>query len=105
MTLPTAEELARIISLHVRPFAYQDAVGIIHHGPGLVGADTAAQAILARLQSDGAKGVEDAQPYKDALHDLVMFKMQADIRCVPTPTKDQWSKAWAEAFELTRNEP
>jgi hypothetical protein len=48
---------------------------------------------------------EDAQPYKDALHDLVMLKAQQDIGCVPAPTKEQWSKAWADAEELVRVEP
>ena len=48
---------------------------------------------------------EDAQPYKDALHALVMLKAQDDIGCVPPPTKEQWSKAWAEAEDLVRVEP
>jgi hypothetical protein len=60
---------------------------------------------IDRLQSEGEKGEEDAQPYKDALHDLVMLKAQQDIGCVPPPTKEQWLKAWAEAEELVRVEP
>ena len=48
---------------------------------------------------------EDAQPYKDALHDLVMLKAQQDIGCVPAPTSEQWKKAWAEAEDLLVFEP
>ena len=48
---------------------------------------------------------EDAQPYKDALHDLVMLKAQQDIGCVPAPTSEQWKKAWAAAEDLLVFEP
>ena len=58
----------------------------------------AADALTRRVEG------EDAQPYKDALHDLVMLRAQQDIGCVPAPTKEQWAKAWAEAEELTRVE-
>ncbi len=59
------------------------------------------RALEAQTPSEG----EDAQPYKDALHDLVMLKAQQDIGCVPAPTKEQWAKAWAEAEDLVRVEP
>lgn len=62
-------------------------------------------AILALIQPTTGSGGEDAQPYKDALHDLVILKAQADIGCVPPPTREQWEKAWDEAVELTRVEP
>jgi hypothetical protein len=43
--------------------------------------------------------VEDAEDYRERLHDLVMLKAQDDIGCVPPPTKDQWEKAWSRASE------
>lgn len=62
-------------------------------------------ALLAAARAQGAASTEDIQPYKDALNDLVQLKAQADIGCVPSPTKAQWDKAWSEAEELTRVEP
>ncbi len=61
--------------------------------------------LLSALSPAPVGEKEDTQPYKDALHDLVMLKAQQDIGCVPAPTKEQWSKAWAEAEELVRVEP
>ncbi|CAN5950729.1 unnamed protein product [Sphagnum jensenii] len=48
---------------------------------------------------------DDAYELKEALRDLVMLKAQADIGCVPPPTKEQWAKAWGVAEELVRIEP
>jgi hypothetical protein len=64
---------------------------------------TKAEAELEQVKRE--RDDNDPQPYKDALHDLVMLKAQQEIGCIPAPTKEQWSKAWAEAEELTRVEP
>lgn len=71
----------------------------------LVGSRAKARTPSREADRDREPAGEDAQPFKDALHDLVMLRAQDDIGCVPPPTKEQWAKAWAEAEELTRNEP
>jgi DNA-binding winged helix-turn-helix (wHTH) protein len=48
---------------------------------------------------------DDAYELKEALRALVTLKAQADIGCVPPPTKEQWAKAWGVAEELVRVEP
>lgn len=55
---------------------------------------------IERAKDRELKKAEDAQPYKDALHDILMLKAQDDIGCVPPATKEQWAKAWASAWEL-----
>lgn len=57
--------------------------------------------LTARLEA--AKG--DADDFKTVLHDLVMLNAQAEIGCVPVPTREEWRKAWDAAEELVRVEP
>lgn len=59
----------------------------------------------AKAEAERLKESDRSDELKDALHDLVMLKAQQDIGCVPTPTRDQWDKAWREAEELVRVEP
>ncbi len=48
---------------------------------------------------------EDIFVLREALRDLVDLNAQDEIGCVPPPTREQWSKAWAAAEELVRVEP
>lgn len=75
------------------------------HGLIMVGVRVADLAWALSRLAEAREAQEDAQPFKDALHDLVMLKAQQDIGCVPAPSNQQWGKAWAEAEELVRVEP
>jgi hypothetical protein len=41
----------------------------------------------------------ECDDYREILYDLCMLQAQRDIGCVPPPTADQWTKAWARAWE------